>query len=340
MEETFNELRWNPLLGTWVIVSSGRKKRPWRSGGCPFCPGAPEMGYGWTIKTLDNRYPALRPDARTSRGSKDLYRVSPGYGYCKVIVETPMHEGDLCDMSLDTVAAYLEELRRVTAELCGDDRIRYVLPFRNKGEAIGVSLTHPHSQVYALSFIPPRVRREITNMEAVWKGYRDCLLCRINKLEREEGTRVIYENDRCLAFLPFYAMWPYEVHVYPKNHVGGLEDLGRSDLEMLADALIVVTAAYNKLFDMDLPYMMVFHQKPCRGSYDFYHLHVEFYPIHRDRDKVKYAAGIEWGAWVFTYDALPEEKALELRHAARGALEALAEGGRRPRGEVPGRDDR
>ncbi|MEM0495361.1 MAG: galactose-1-phosphate uridylyltransferase [Thermofilum sp.] len=328
-----NELRWNPLLGCWVVVSSSRATRPWRSvTQCPFCPGAEETGYGWDVLALDNRFPALRPDAKTCTESRGLYRVRPAYGYAKVVVETPEHEGDLDAIPRENLLRYVELLAQLTRQYCADPGIAYVFPFRNKGEVIGVSLTHPHSQVYILPFVPPRVEREHRMMSEHKSRYGGCLLCEILKQEEEEGSRLLYLNAEFTAFLPFFAMWPYEVHVYSRRHVERLDELDRASLEQLADALRVIVAAYNELFGFSLPYMMVFHQKPCRG-YEGFHLHVEFYPVHRARDKLKYPAGIEWGAWVFTYDAVPEEKAAELRAAVKKAVEKLGRRGEKPLGD-------
>jgi len=318
-----NELRWNPLLGCWVIVSSKRAKRPWRKSECPFCPGSPETGFGWDVIVLDNKYPALRADAKVSREGFDIYKVQPAYGYAKVVVETPEHEGDLDSIPFENLVKYIRILGDVTSEYCSDERIKYVFPFRNKGEIIGVSLTHPHSQIYILPFIPPRVIREIRMMEDFRREHGECLLCHILELEKGEGSRILYENEHYIAFLPFFAMWPYEVHIYPKRHVCRLDKLSKKEVVSLADAIRVVVAGYNSLFDFSLPYMMVFHQAPCSNDADF-HLHVEFYPVHRERDKLKYPAGIEWGGWVFTYDALPEEKALELKEAVKRGLKKLS----------------
>ncbi len=102
-----NELRWNPVLGTWVIVSSERKGRPWRTGECPFCPGGPETGYDWDVLVLDNRFPSLRPGATPSREGFDLYEVKPAYGYCKVVIETPEHRGDLDTIPWNCLVRYI-----------------------------------------------------------------------------------------------------------------------------------------------------------------------------------------------------------------------------------------
>lgn len=323
MSNSYNELRWNPLLGCWVIVSSQRSKRPWRQvERCPFCPGSDETGFGWDVLLLDNKFPALRREARVSQESRDIYLVREAYGSAKVVVETPEHEGDLDSIPFENLVKYIETLRSVTEKECMDEKIQYVLPFRNKGEVIGVSLTHPHSQVYVLPFIPPRVAREIEMQKKFIEEHGECLICHITKLERDGKERVIYENRDFVAVLPFFAMWPYEVHIYPLRHFGSLKELKKEEEKTLADAIRFVVATYNSLFGFSLPYMMILHQAPCRGDVDF-HFHVEFYPVHRSQDKLKYPAGIEWGGWVFTYDDLPEERARELKEAARRTYEKL-----------------
>ena len=334
MERGFNELRWNPLLGCWVVVSSSRSARPWRRvERCPFCPGSEEAGFGWDVLVLDNRYPALRPDAVASRSGSGLYRVERAYGYAKVVVETPSHEGDLDTIPRGNLVKYLEVLAELTKQYCEDPGVAYVFPFRNKGEVIGVSLTHPHSQVYVLPFVPPRVEREYRMMVGHRERAGACLLCSILEQEEREAERLLYSNKHFTAFLPFFAMWPYEVHVYPRRHVESLAELSGEEVEHLADALRVVVASYNQLFGFSLPYIMAVHQRPCRG-YEGFHLHVEFYPVHRAPDKLKHPAGIEWGAWVFTYDGLPEERAAELRSAVQRATSLLESRGEKVLGEA------
>ncbi len=324
MSSLSNELRWNPLLGTWIIVSNKRRVRPWREETCPFCPGGPEIKCNWDIKVLDNLFPALKKDAQPFIGTKDLYRVKPGYGYCKVVVETPEHVGDLDTIPFDNLVKVIKAFREETIKLCDDRRIRYVYPFRNKGERIGVSLTHPHSQIYALSFVPARIKNELNNAKRFYKKNVECMFCHILKLEESEGKRLLYSNRSFTLFMPFFVMWPYETHIYTNRHVPGLSDLTDDEIVDLADIIKVAVAMYNSLFDFDLPYIMAVHQAPCKDDHQLYHLHIEFYPIHLSKDKLKYAAGIEWGAGAFTYDDLPEQKVNELKTALKKATYRLS----------------
>ena len=312
---SYNELRWHPLLEEWIIVASAREKRPWRPKNyCPFCPGSEETGYNWEVLTLDNKFPALVKNPKVSRESYDIYKVREGYGYCKVLIETPQHEGDLCDLSIEQLVKVINEFIKNYEELGADPKIKCVMEFRNKGEEIGVSLTHPHSQIYALPFIPSRIRKELESAKKFYMNNKECLFCHIANLELKEKIRVIYKNDSFIAFVPFFAMWPYEVHVYPLRHFEAINKLKENEKRDLAKVLKIVTYAYNKLFNRSMPYMMVFHQAPTDGNkYDYYHFHVEFYPILRSKNKLKYAAGIEWGAGTFTYDGLPEERAKQLK---------------------------
>ena len=331
LEKMIHEIRWNPLINQWIIVAGHRGKRPWRPSEeefrCPFCPGSPETkGFGpWDVLALPNRFPALKPNPpEPTHSSKDLFKAGKALGLCKVLIETPEHEGDLCDLGLEHMKKVVEAFTEEYERLGKLKYVRYVAEFRNKGREIGVSLTHPHSQIYALPFIPPRIKEEMKAFKNYARKTGRCLLCDVLREEFKEGERIIYVNKHFAALLPYYAMWPYEIHVYPMRHVGSLKDLNEEEKLHLADILRVVTATYNSLFNRDLPYIMVFHQKPTYGkNYQYYHMHIEFYQPYREKDKLKYAAGIEWGFWTFTYDGIPEEKAGELKGACSKALKKL-----------------
>ncbi len=279
----------------------------------------------WDVIVLPNKFPALTINApQPTHGATGLFKARRAVGVCEVVVETPSHEGDLCDLPLNHMKKVIDVFTEEYQRLGSLEFVKYVAEFRNKGKEIGVSLTHPHSQIYALPFIPPRIRCELKSFRNYMRKRGRCLLCDIIDLEYREKVRLIYENKHFVILLPYFAMWPYEVHIYPKRHVQALPDLNDEERLHLADALRVVTAMYNTLFDRDLPYMMVIHQKPTDGKdYSYYHMHIEFYQPYRDRDKLKYAAGIEWGYWTFTYDGVPEQKARELREACCRALERL-----------------
>ncbi|USS40607.1 galactose-1-phosphate uridylyltransferase [Thermococcus aggregans] len=324
------ELRYNPILGQWVMVSAVRKNRPWRPKNfCPFCPGSEETGYGWEVLLLPNRFSVLSFDAPKLE-KEGFYKKARAIGQCSVIVETPEHDlNDLDELSLEQMTKVVNLWKEATRELKENPHVSYVAIFRNKGEEIGVSLTHPHGQLYALPFIPLKVRIKLSNAREHYKRHGECLFCRV--LEEElKGERVIYENESFVLFMPFFANWPYEVHIYPKRHVQWLTQLNEEETTDLADIMRVATGTLNSLFDRQMPYVMNIYQAPFKGSYPFYHLHIEFYPLLRDRDKIKYAAGIEMGAWEFTYDGIPEENAKKLKEACRKVFKELNARGKCP----------
>ena len=313
------ELRWNPLLSEWVIVSGGREERPWREEYCPFCPGGPETQGDWNVLSIPNRFPALSPDAPQVFETSP-YTKSRALGRCEVIVETREHKGDFHNMSLSQVSDFIRLLANRSKELASLRYVKHIMPFKNKGALIGVSLTHPHSQLYALPFIPPRIRREIASVRQYRAKHRRNLFDAILESEIEGGSRLVYSNEHFTVLLPFFGMWPFETHVYTPMPSRSLVDLDERGQLMLADAIRATTATYEEQFGKDCAYMMVFHQAPSKGDYRDYRLHVEFYTPHITRDRMKYAAGIEWGAGTFTYDGVPEERASVLRKGARKAL--------------------
>jgi UDPglucose--hexose-1-phosphate uridylyltransferase len=318
------ELRYNPLTGQWIMVSSERAQRRWRPQGyCPFCPGAEETGYGWDALVLPNRFAVLSKEAEPVMGG-DILRRAQAYGDCGVIVETPEHNvKDLDELGLDHVVKVLKLWQQVTAKEMSDRRIVYLAIFRNKGEEVGVSLTHPHGQYYAMPFFPLRPRLIADNARRYYRRFGRCAFCDIVRRELEDKERVVYSNGSFVAFLPYYASWPFELHVYPLRHVQYITELGDEELKYMADALRASLGALNALFSRQMPYTFNLFQAPLRGRWPFLHMHLEIYPLLRDRDKLKYAAGIEMSTWDFTYDGVPEENAGLLRKACESVKSRL-----------------
>jgi UDPglucose--hexose-1-phosphate uridylyltransferase len=318
-----SELRWNPLLGEWVATATHRQDRTFLppADHCPLCPTTPggfptevpESDYD--IVVFENRFPSLRssPDQPTV-ASTELYPVRPGQGVCEVVLYSPNHSSSLSKEPVEQIHKLVRVWTRRFQELGALDFVKFVFIFENKGEAIGVTLHHPHGQIYAYPFIPPRLVTELAQCFDHHQKTGRCLLCDILVEEQSGAKRVIAENDSFVAFLPFFARWPYETHIYSKRHFQALTDMTRDEQQELAEMLKMVLVAFDKLFDTSFPYMMVMHQRPVDGaSYDYYHFHIEFYPPLRAPNKLKYLAGSETGAGMFINDTLPEQKAVELR---------------------------
>jgi UDPglucose--hexose-1-phosphate uridylyltransferase len=192
--------------------------------------------------------------------------------------------------------------------------VKYVFIFENKGEAIGVTLHHPHGQIYAYPFVPPRIQKEIDQSKEHQARTGHCLLCSILEQERLGGQRLIAENESFSAYIPFFSRWPYEVHVVARRHCQALDHFSEKERRELASLMKALLAGYDSLFHMSFPYMMVMHQQPATDEdHSSYHFHIEFYPPLRTANKLKYLAGSETGAGMFINDTMPESKAAELR---------------------------
>jgi UDPglucose--hexose-1-phosphate uridylyltransferase len=281
---------------------------------CPFCPGSGRVPEHYDVYIYPNDFPALAiPAPPPALVGDELYKVRRSHGKCDVVLYHPDHHTSLPQLPLSHLVKLVRLWRRRFTELKATPGIKYVLIFENKGAVIGVTMPHPHGQIYAFPLIPPRLEKELAAARAYWRRRRRCLYCDILKTERRDGRRVIAENRSFTAFVPFYARWPYEVHIFPRRHLGALDEFRPSEERALAEILKWVTLKYDNLFQMSFPYMMVLHQSPTRARFPYFHFHIEFYPPHRSKDKLKYLASVESGAGTFLNDSLAEEKAAELR---------------------------
>lgn len=320
------ERRWDPTLREWVVTATHRQERTFKppEDYCPFCPTAedaefptaiPEDDYDMAV--VENGFPSLQPDPpEPAVEGTDLYSVEEADGQCEVVLFTPEHDGT---MSSEPTSRFLKlvKLWRDRYETLGavDDH-EYVYIFENKGGPVGVTLDHPHGQIYAYPFVPPKLQTELESSAQHLDDHGRCLFCDVVEEEREANERVVAENDSFTAMVPFFAKWAYEVHIYANEHLPSLADFEARHERDLASVLKRVLCSYDSLFDRELPYVMAMHQQPTNGDAEEYaHFHIEFYPPNRTDDKLKHLAGSELGAGTYINNKLAEEAAEELRSA-------------------------
>ena len=316
------ETRIDPVKNQKVAYATGRQGRTFHppKDYCPLCPTKPggiateipEDDYD--IVVFENRFPTFSNDAEWVDDMSDIYKRLPSKGICEVICYSSSHDSYLEDQPLERIENLIYVWMDRYQKLGKIDFIDYVFIFENKGKEIGVTLSHPHGQIYAFSYIPPIPASELSSSKDYFDSEGQCLHCQILGSEIRYEKRVIYKNDDFVSFIPYYARWPYEAHVYPLRHIESIDGLCGKEVGSLAKALKDLILRYNGIFDTRMPYVMVLHQSPTdEGKYPHYHFHFEFYPPYRTADKLKYMAGCELGAGTFINDTMPEEKAEELR---------------------------
>ena len=320
-----NQLRWDPTLREWVAYATHRQDRTFLPPAeyCPLCPTKPG-GFptevpreSYEIAVFENKFPSFAPYAHApEEPGTTLTPTAPGRGICEVVLYSDDHGATLATMGERRIRNLVEVWADRYEELGALDFVDYVFIFENKGEAIGVTLHHPHGQIYGFPFIPPRPAKELQAAREYGEQSRgSCLHCDVLAQELEDGRRVVVKGEHFTAFIPFYAHFPFEVHLYARRCAPSIADLDADERRDLASVLKRLLTGYDALFGFSLPYMMVMHQAPTDGE-DYggiAHFHIEFYPPNRTEDKLKYQAGSETGAGAFIMDVLPEQSAETLR---------------------------
>jgi UDPglucose--hexose-1-phosphate uridylyltransferase len=218
-------------------------------------------------------------------------------------------------MSAEHWAKVVDLWTERSAQLYADPEIACVYIFENTGVAIGVTMPHPHGQIYAFPFTPPLIERELTSAREFFETKNECLYCRLLSGELAAGTRIVVETPNFVAFVPFHARWPGEMQIYPRAHFGTLMDLDSAGRAELAGLIKTVRMKYDNLWGFPIPLMMMVRQRPAHQEAPYFHFHIEFCPIQRSATKLKYLAGVESGAGTFLNDTCAEEKAAEFRGA-------------------------
>jgi len=319
-----SELRYHPFLRQWVITATHRQDRTFLPPAdfCPLCPTRdPEFPTevpfdDYDIVVFENRFPSLASPAPVpSLSGTALCPVRPSAGVCEVICYSPDHEATLASLPLRQVQKLARVWQDRYLSLGRRPEVQYVFIFENKGKEIGVTLDHPHGQVYGYPYVPPVVEKEIEAEHEYWLENERPLMAAVLQEELSCGERIVYENESCVAFIPSFARYPFETYVVPRVSTPSLAELDGKGLDGFAEAIQTVAKQLDGLFGFSMPYVMAMHQKPTMHGYDGSWLHVEFYPPYRTATKLKYLAGSEAGAGAFINDTLAEESAQLMRAA-------------------------
>ena len=328
------ELRKDPITGRWVIISTDRARRPSEytrmtvepSGArfCPFCPGnedktPPEvLSYHtdglthegrWSLRTVPNKFPALRVEGDLDRQGEGLYDRMNGVGAHEVVIETPDHMATLSTMDERQVAEVLWAFRDRVLVLKKDKRLRYVMLFKNHGEAAGATLEHPHSQIIALPVVPKRVQEELDGARKYFEFKERCVYCDILRQDLKDSERVILETDEFAALAPFASRFPFETWLLPRRHESHFENIREAELANLAWVLRNVLRKMDRVLEKPA-FNLIVHSAPVQESTsEHYHWHIEIIP------KLTRVAGFEWGTGFYINPTPPEEAARFMREA-------------------------
>jgi UDPglucose--hexose-1-phosphate uridylyltransferase len=309
--------RWNPLSGEWVLVSPHRALRPWQGQvdkapverqpeydpSCYLCPGNARVGgarnppYDGTF-VFENDFAALKPNVAKERidvEGKGLLVAEGEPGLCRVICFSPRHDLTLATMPLAAIEEVVGVWTAQFQELGDRPQIGHVQIFENRGAMMGASNPHPHCQIWATSSIPLMPARELACQQKYLDEHGSCLLCDYTKLEKQQGARMVCENDGFVALVPYWAVWPFEILVCSRRHVGTLAEFSSGEASQLADILKRVTSTYDRVFAVPFPYSMGFHQSPTDDKpHPEWHFHAHFYPpLLRSATIRKFMVGFE-----------------------------------------------
>jgi UDPglucose--hexose-1-phosphate uridylyltransferase len=312
-----SELRRDRLLGEWVTIAAHRQDRTFMppSDQCPLCPSAPGRpteipASSYEVVVFENRFPSY-----SMRGPAESPDVVPGVGRCEVVCFSPDHDASFATLGLEQVDLVMEAWADRTAELSALPGVEQVFCFENRGAEIGVTLAHPHGQIYAYPFVTPRTERMFQVARAHRESTGRDLFADVLATERAARVRVIASNDLWTAFVPEAARWPFEVHVFPHRRLPDLTALSAEERAAFGPLYVDVLRRLDRLFGVPMPYVSAWHQAPVSADRDLAYLHLQLFTTRRAAEKLKYLAGSEAAMGAFVNDIYPEDAARRLREA-------------------------
>ncbi|HEY0248052.1 MAG TPA: galactose-1-phosphate uridylyltransferase [Gryllotalpicola sp.] len=324
-------MRQDPLTGEWISIAAARQNRVVNPPAAldPLAPQSAdnpsEIPSDYDVAVFENRSPSFGPElpgAGSPAAQLDhldgigLNRTSPSFGRCEVVCFSPEHEGAFGSISRSRARTVIEAWADRTAALSALPGVQQVFPFENRGAAIGVTLQHPHGQIYSYPYVTPRTRRLIESVEAYGPGLFGDILA-----SEQAGERVVLAGEHWTAFVPFAARWPIEVHLLPHEHVPDFAATSAAQREELSVLYLRLLRGIDALYGDPTPYIAAWHQAPVNTHRGSIRLHLQLTSPRRGADRLKYLAGSEsaMGAWIG--DIPPETQAERLRAAIARADE-------------------
>ena len=312
--QDYSHKRLNILTGEWVLVSPHRAKRPWQGQNeavsndkrpvydpnCYLCAGNKRINGEINPKYEDvfvftNDFAALQTGSKNFKVQDGLLSAQSEQGICKVICFSPDHSKSLADMSANDIQKVVFAWQREYKELANNPKINYVQIFENKGAVMGCSNPHPHGQIWSQSTLPNEVDKKNTQQLNYYNINKSSLLGDYLTQELEKQERIIFENDGFVVLIPFWAVWPFEAMIVPKKHQANILEMNDEEALQYAEAISVITKAYDKLFNTSFPYSSGIHQAPTDGNKNkHWHWHMSFYPpLLRSASVKKFMVGYE-----------------------------------------------
>jgi UDPglucose--hexose-1-phosphate uridylyltransferase len=322
-QQPHSTIRRDPLTGEWVAMAAHRQTRIYKPPAdlCPLDPSSPgrpteipESSYD--VVVFENRFPSFAqsvPDTEDTVPGMPMVPMSPGRGRCEVVCFTADHDKSFGQLSPARVRTVMDVWADRTAALGALPGVAQVFPFENRGEEIGVTLHHPHGQIYGYPFVTPRTELMLATARDYESSHGRPVMADVLAAERSVGTRVVAEGEHWTAYVPAAARWPVEVHVVPHRQVPDLPALTGEERDEFAELYLRVLHMMDALHDRPLPYIAGWHQAPVRIGRDLSWLHLEVFSVLRTKDKLKYLAGSESGMAVWVNDVTPEQIADRLR---------------------------
>ena len=312
--QDFSHNRFNIITGEWVLVSPHRAKRPWQGQNeaisneqlpsydprCYLCAGNTRINGQENPRYTDvfvftNDFAALHTTSPKFSVNEGLFKAESEQGICKVVCFSPDHSKSLADMAIEDINKIVTAWQKQYTKLGGNQRINYVQIFENKGALMGSSNPHPHGQIWSQSTLPNEVIKKDEQQRAYFNKNKSSLLGDYLKQELQTNERIIYQNDDFVVLTPFWAVWPFETMIVPKQQHTNITTISEQESVGFADAISKITKAYDKLFECSFPYSSGIHQSPTNGETNVHwHWHMSFYPpLLRSATVKKFMVGYE-----------------------------------------------